>query len=168
MFSNYDDSYDNIDNYYEEVYSIFPDQVDILKTSQSTNKDSSSVTGTAAAPATAPSTIIPTNIQSLTNTLTPTTKQNFEVYPNQVIDGHPIGSQPKYNLLYSKPQDNFEGMRNKLAIAISDNLLISIMFLILILFIAHLSNKISRMNYIVHHLLWEKKINTMMKNSDST
>ena len=139
MFADYDETYGNIDQYYDEVYTLFPEESKVAallpikptSTTDTTNTGKQTISSPVALP-----------------------KQSFEVLPNQLIDGMPIGSQPKYNMLYSKKP--IEGMKNKLNEFCIDNTIIIIMFFILILFIINLSMKVSKLHFIVGHLMYEK------------
>ncbi len=160
MFADYDETYGDIDQYYDEVYTLFPSESKI-NTSPPVNV---APTPTAKIDTSASNTIANILPKSLTNVL-PAQKQQFEVSPNQLIDGMPIGTQPKYNVLYSK--NGFEGLKNKFNSACThassnlDSTIMIIIFFILILVIINLSSKVNRLSFMVGHLMYEKHLNAM-------
>lgn len=100
MFADWTDPYD-IDHYYADVGKIFnkvaayQDPID--------------------QPVEQTQTIQPQEPTPVSNTAV--TKSEFEVTPNSIfIDGHPVGSQPAYNILRSGPPskdtyiDRYQGM----------------------------------------------------------
>lgn len=100
MFAEWSDPFD-IDNYYDEVGNIF--------TKVSAYMDPSKLSKTGSAP-TVVSPQTPNAIDSAPNKVgvvempPPIEKSNFEVQPNSIyLDGHPVGSQPVYNILRSGP-----------------------------------------------------------------
>lgn len=94
MFADWTDPHD-IDNYYADVGKIFSKVIAYADPSSAIPE-----------PQTHIETIEPV-VQSEARTVTPVTpvvKSEFEVTPNSIfIDGHPVGSQPEYNILRSGP-----------------------------------------------------------------
>ncbi len=100
MFAEWTDPFD-IDNYYDDVGKIFTKVSAYVDPS---NQMKTVVPSTVVVPQT------PTAIDSAPNKVDivelppPIAKSNFEVQPNTIfLDGHPVGSQPVYNILRSGP-----------------------------------------------------------------
>lgn len=90
MFSEWSDPYD-IDEYYDDLYNAYKD---VIPTKQSTKP--------AMVQPVVPS-VIEEPVKQIING--PAVKSGFEVVPNSIfMDGHPVGSQPSYNILRSGPE----------------------------------------------------------------
>lgn len=93
MFSEWSDPYD-IDEYYDDLYNAYKD---LIPTKQTTKPPVELPAGPSA---------VEEPIKPVINGPNPAVKSAFEVVPNAIFsDGHPVGSQPVYNILRSGPPD---------------------------------------------------------------
>ncbi len=133
MFPDYDDSYHDIDYDYSEVHSVFPDPPQPPK--------------------------LP--VEPKAEQATASTKQPFynnEYRPNEIVDGRSIGEQPKYNLLYSAPKENYMSRMMPRGDALMCQYqqlqtIHIIIFFVLLLVIVYLHTKLSNMEYALKLLL---------------
>ncbi len=152
MFDEYTDPYD-IDNYYGEVGKIFTkiaDYVDPTKpitvqpvSSPPTIQDNSSST-------------LPQNASSAPAI------SKFEVSPNSIfIDDHPVGSQPKYNILQSGPPEKESYHNHRCCSADSASVFGGIstpmwlLLFVIFIYIVYLQSQIRTHNMILHMLMYE-------------
>ena len=150
MFDEYTDPYD-IDHYYDDVGKIFERVSDYVDTKQIPQETS------AQAPA-VPETVAPST-QAVSK---------FEVVPNTIfIDGHPVGSQPRYNILQSGPPEKESFRTNRYGCGDMfephgmSTIIISLIFFVMFVYIIHLQIQVRGKNMLmcmlVNEILSKKK-----------
>lgn len=151
MFDEYTDPYD-IDNYYADVGQIFDKIADYVDTKQIQPV-------VASAEPTLPLT------SSIPNTDVPAVSK-FEVIPNSIwIDQHPVGAQPKYNILQSGApekesfleKESFPGHKYRHRHDISNIMFItiSIIFFLMFVYIVRLQTQMNETNTLMQLLIRE-------------
>jgi hypothetical protein len=155
--------YGSIDTYYEEVINIFPKTASDISKPQVIKPTTTNVVSTLEPSVTkgGPSTVI-----------APAVKQNFEIFPYQILDNNNIGTQPSCNSLDSKCvkkgyPEKFTNSRENFAMypvnrvqsqinGLNDNTMIIIMFIILLFFIMYQKIKIENLKFMLKCLAREK------------
>ena len=169
MFEYYSESvdgydYGSIDTYYNEVINIFPQTASDISKPQVIKPTTTLVVSTLEPSVVSggPSTVVP-----------PAVKQNFEIFPYQILDDSSVGAQPNCNLLESKcepkvlpKKENFIMYPNsRLPIpsyqlngfnGLNDNTMIIIMFIILLFLIMYQKIKIENLKFMLKCLAREK------------
>lgn len=166
MFEDWSDPYD-IDRHYENVETIFQKVADFVNpaTQPSPPQPLTSPVPQAPQAPQAPQ-VQPSIVQRVVDFVNPqapsAVQSKFAVNPDSIyVDGHPVGSQPKYNILRSGPP---EGYRNKYSCGDSFDMTTLIMiFIIFVMFsyIIHLHMSSRNNNQLIcllmHQLLAHKK-----------
>lgn len=159
MFDEYTDPYD-IDNYYDDVGKIFERVSDYVDTKQIQPVQQELSTQATIA------TSVPTTEAPSTQAVS-----KFEVVPNTIfIDGHPVGSQPRYNILQSGPpeKESFHTNRYRCGdmfdhhgMSTTMTIIISLIFFIMFVYIIHLQMQVRGNNMLmcmlVNEILSKKK-----------
>lgn len=127
MFEEWVDPND-IDHHYEGVGSIFQKVADYIDPTKQISTPIQPV------PPVLPQTSATQSVQPVV----PPTVSKFEIVPDSIyVDGHPVGHQPKYNILRSGPP---EGYRNRNSCF--DSIDMTTLILIFLLFVM--------LSYIIH------------------
>ncbi len=89
---------------------------------------------------------------------TPPLKSPFEVVPNSIFsDGHPVGSQPKYNVLKSK--EGFDGCKAGMYIEWSILVIVGLGFFILFLMYIQSRSRLCQTEQLLHIITMMAKPN---------